>query len=94
MKVESDSSNYARKFNLKSATVSKCAKEAHLATLKLDIDDLNIDKLKTVPIDSYKLSNVVEKEVVKKTAYHELVKKVDFNTKIDEIEKKIPNHDK
>ena len=44
--------------------------------LKLDIDDLDVDKLKTDPVDLQKLSNAVEKEVAKKTVFEELVKKV------------------
>ena len=43
--------------------------------LKLDIDDLDVDKLKTDPVDLQKLSNAVEKEVAKKTVFEELVKK-------------------
>ena len=63
-------SDYATKYDLKNATgveTSYFAKKADFAILKLDIDDLNTDKLKTVPVDLYKLSNVVEKEDVKKT---------------------------
>ena len=115
MKVELDLSNYAGKSNLNSTAgsdTSKLAKNADLARLKLNIYDLDNDKLKTVPIDSYKLSNVVGKKIlyhVLNSTYHELVNKVsafqtsdtsdlikeaDFNTKVDEIEKKIPIHDK
>ena len=36
------------------------------APLKSDTDELDIDRLKTVPIDSYKLSNAVEDDAVKK----------------------------
>ena len=36
------------------------------APLKPDTDELDIDRLKTVPIDSYKLSNAVENDAVKK----------------------------
>ena len=48
---------------------SKFAKEADLASLKSDSDALDIDKLKVVSVDKYKLSNVVEKGVVKKTVW-------------------------
>ena len=78
IKVELDFSYYATKSDLKSATgvdTSKCTKEADLASIKSDIDDLDIDKLKIVPVDLHKLSNVVEKEVAKKDMYDELVKK-------------------
>ena len=36
---------------------------------KKDIDELNTGKLKTVPIDLDRLSNVVKYDVFKKTAY-------------------------
>ena len=73
-----------------------------MANLKTEVDKLDIDKLATVPGDLSKLSNVV-KNVVKKTVYNELVakvhnidtsglvKKTDYNTKISEIEDKIPD---
>ena len=52
----------------------KFAKETDLASLESDIDDLDIDKLKTVSFDLYELSNVAENEVVKKAVYDQLVK--------------------
>ena len=42
-----------------------------------EVDKIDIDKLKTVPIDLAKLSNVVKNEVVKKTIYNTLKNKVD-----------------
>ena len=39
------------------------------------IDDLDIDKLKTVPADIYELSDIVENDIVKKTDDSNLVKK-------------------
>ena len=75
IKVELDLFNYATTSGLKIKTgvdKSDFAKMANLASLILDIDDLDTDKLKAVPIDLYKLSNVV----VKKTVYDKLVKKV------------------
>ena len=103
-------SNYATKSDFKSATdvdILTFVKEGNLASLKSDIDALDIEKLKAVPVDLYKLSSVVEKEVVKKTGYDESVKKINVvltidnsdlvkkyhYSKIDEIEKKIPDHD-
>ena len=38
---------------------------------------------KSVPVDLYKLSSVVEKEVVKKTGYDESVKNVNAVSTID-----------
>ena len=101
-------SNYATKSDWKNAIgidTSKFAKETDLVSLKSDIDDLDTDKLKTVPVDLCKLSNVVENDVVKKIVYDELIKKVNAiqandttdlfnNTQIDEIEKKISDHGK
>ena len=43
--------------------------------LSTKLDNLNVDKLKTVPIDLKKLSDVVRKKVVKKTKYSQLQKK-------------------
>ena len=47
-----------------------------LSSLKSKIDELDIGKLKTTPIDLSKLSDVVKNDVVKKAVYDELVKKV------------------
>ena len=69
-------SNYATKSDLESAidiNTSKFAKEVDLACLKPDIEDLDVDKLKEVPVDLCKLSNVGEKEA---TIYDKLVTKV------------------
>ena len=51
-----------------------------LAALKTEIDEIDTDKLKTVPADLAKLSNVVKNDVVKKT---------DYNTKVISIETQI-----
>ena len=68
--------------------------------MKSKVDLLDIDKLISVPVDLSKLSDVVKNNAVKKTKYDELVKKVDaiettgtsnsvkkldYNTKINEI---------
>ena len=51
--------------------------------LKPKVDDLNVDKRKTVPVDlKKKTSDVVSKEVVKKTVNNKL------NTKVTNLEKK------
>ena len=64
---------------------------------------LDIDKLKPVPTDLSKLSDVVKTDVVKKTNYNKLVTKVDnidtsrfvlktkYDTDRSELEKKIPD---
>ena len=52
------------------------AEKSDLASLKSEIDKLDIRKLETTPADLSKLSNVVKTEAIKKTVYDELVKKV------------------
>ena len=67
IKVELDLSNYATKTDLKTVThvdVSGFASKANLASLKTEVDKLDIDKLAPVPNDLAKLSNVVKNEVV------------------------------
>ena len=79
IKGELDFSNYATKSDLKSAAgvdTSKFDKEVDLTCLKLDIEDLDIDKLKTVPVNFSKLSNEVKSNVIKKAVFDELVKKL------------------
>ena len=48
-----------------------------MAALKTEVDKIDTDKLKTVPNDLAKLSNVVKNDVVKKTDYNALKNKVD-----------------
>ena len=55
---------------------SESAKKTDLAGAKLGVDELDIDKLKTVPVDLYRLSNVVNNGAVEKTVYIKLVTKV------------------
>ena len=56
--VKVDLSNYATKTDLKNTTsidTSQLAVKSDLASLKADTDKIDVDKLKTVPID---LSNL------------------------------------
>ena len=46
-------------------------KKIVLSGLKQNIDNLDIGKLRNTPANLSKLSNVVEKEVVKKDVFHE-----------------------
>ena len=48
-----------------------------MAALKSEVDKIDTGKLKTVPNDLAKLSNVVKNDVVKKTDYNTLKSKVD-----------------
>ena len=83
VKVELDLANYATKTDLKNIThvdVTSYASKTNLAALKTEVDKIDIDKLKTTPVDLAKLSNVVQNDVVKKT---------DCNTKVTSIEAQI-----
>ena len=78
--VKVDLSNYATKTDLKNVLhvdVSSFALKSNLASLKTEVDKLDIDKLTPVPNDLAKLSNVAKIDVVKKTEYNKLVTKVD-----------------
>ena len=83
IKVKLDLVNYATKTDLTNIThadVSSFASKTNLASLKTEVDKIDIDKLKTVPADLAKLSNVAKNDVVKKT---------DYNAKITSIEGQI-----
>ena len=56
--------------------VSSFASKTNLASLKTEVDKLDIAKVTPVPDDLAKLSNVVKNDVVKKTEYKKLVGKV------------------
>ena len=69
IKVELDLTNYATKTDLKNIThvdVSSFASKTNLAALKTEVDKIDVDKLKTVPVDLAKLTNSVENDLVKK----------------------------
>ena len=75
----------------------------NLASLKTEVDKLDIDKLVPIPADLSKLSNLVKNDVVKKTVFDKLVPKVDnidtsdfvlrtkYNTDNTELENIIPD---
>ena len=72
IKVDLDLTNYATKTDLKNIThtdVSSFASKTNLSALKTKVDKIDVDKLKTVPDDLAKLSNIVKNEVVKKTDF-------------------------
>ena len=113
VKVELDLSSYAAKAELKNATgvhASELAAKSGLASSKIDkIDKIDIDWLKTVPVDLSKLSNVVNNGIVKKkkkNVYNKLINKVNnvdasgfvLKTKYDthklDLQKKISDADK
>ena len=69
IKVELDLANYATKDDVKNIThvdVSGFASKTNLAALKTEVGKIDTDKLKTVPVDLAKLTNVVESNLVKK----------------------------
>ena len=101
-------SNYATKIDLKNATgidASSFAKKVNLSSfksnadkldidkfknvptnssnLKIKADKLDVDKLLTVPVDLSKLTDLVKNDVVKRDQ---------CNTKMKNIEDKIPSH--
>ena len=83
IKVELDLSKYATKRDINDLThvdVSGFASKTNLAALKTEVDKIDADKLKTVPVDLAKLNNVVKNEVVEKT---------DYNAKVTNIESQI-----
>ena len=66
--VSVDLSNYATKTDIKNIShvdTSSFALKSNLASLKTEVDKLDIDKLVPVPVDLNKLSDLV-KNVVKK----------------------------
>ena len=82
---------------------SSFALKANLASIKTEIDKLDIDKLAPVLVDLSKLSDVVKNDVVKKAVYDKLAAKVNnidtsafvlrikYQTEKTELEKKIPD---
>ena len=72
IKVELGLTNYATRNDLKNIThvdVSSFASKTNLAALKTEADKIDVDKLKTTPIDLDRLSSLVKNDVVKKTDY-------------------------
>ena len=101
--VKVDLSNYATKTDIKNIShvdTSSFALKSNLASLKTEVDKLDIDKLLPVPINLSKLSDV--KNDVKKTVFDKLVVKVNsidtsrfalktnYDTDKKELENKIP----
>ena len=83
IKVELGLTNYATKTDLNNIThvdTSSFASKTNLAALKTEVDKIDIDKLKTAPVDLAKLTNAFENDFVKKTVY---------NTKVTSIEGQI-----
>ena len=99
VKVELDLTNYATKTDLKNIThvdVSSYASKTNLSALKSEVDKIDVDKLKTVPDDLAKLSNVVKNEVVKNTDFSadNYVMRTKFSTNTNALDDKIHKVDK
>ena len=56
-----------------------------LNNLKTKVNDLDVGKLKTTPVNLKKLSDVVDNEVVKNTKFNTL------ETKVNNLDKEIPD---
>ena len=81
-KIKVDLSNYATKTDLKNVThvdVSSLASKENLASLKTEVDKLNMPKLSTVSADlTNKLTNLTNKvtnDLVEETGFNALDKK-------------------
>ena len=99
-------SNYATKTDIKNilhVVISRFALKPNLASLKTEVDKLDINELMPIGVDLSKLSDVVKSDVVKKTVYDKLVSRVNgidtsgfvLKTKYEadkkELENKIPD---
>ena len=79
VKAELDLSSHATKTDSKKATridTPNLALKSNLPKLKAEVDKIDVDKLKPIPTDLRKLSNVIDDEVVKRIAYDKLAAKV------------------
>ena len=73
IKVELDLTNYATKTDLDNIThvdTSSFASKTNLAALKSEVDKIDVDKLRTAPVDLAALTDAVENDLVKKTVYN------------------------
>ena len=102
--VKVDLSNCITKTDLNNVThvdTSSFALKTNLASLKPEVDKLDIDKLAPVAVDLRKLRDIIKKDVVGKAVYDKLVAKVNnidtsdfvlkakYQTDKTELEKKI-----
>ena len=77
--VKVDLSNYLTKTDLKIVThvdTSSFVLKTNWASLKAEVDKLDIDKLAPVPVDLNKQSNAVKNDLIEKAVYNKLVSKV------------------
>ena len=79
IKVQLDLSNRIANFDLKGAAdidTSKFAKKADWASIKLNVDRLDLDKLEITQVYLSKISNAIKNDVIKKNIYDDIVKKL------------------
>ena len=79
VKIELDLSGYKTNIELKKATgidTYNFALKSNLGSVNSEVDKIDVEKLKSVPVDLSKLWNIVNSDVVKKTASDKLVTKV------------------
>ena len=79
IKVKIDLYNYGTKTDIKDIShvdTSSFGLKTNLSNFKTEVDKLDIDKLKPIPVDLSKLSDVVKNDVAKKTVYNKLVANV------------------
>ena len=105
--VKVDLSNYATKTDIKNIShidTSSFALKSNLASLKTEVDKLDINKLKSLPNNLSNLKSKVDKLDIDKlvpvpvdlsklsnVVKNEVVKKTEYNAKIKNIEDKIPD---
>ena len=100
--VKVDLFNYATKTDMKNISdvdTSSFELKSNLASLKTEVDKLDIYKLVPLPVDLSKLSDIVKNDVVKKTVWDKLVAQVNsidtsgfvLRTKYDRDKKELEN---
>ena len=81
--------------NVAYVDVSSFASKTNLASLKTEVDKIDVEKLKTVPADLAKLTNKVANDLVEETDFNKLEKTVtvtDNKAEQDNLESIIQNN--
>ena len=73
--------------------VRSFASKTNLVSLKTEVDKLDADKVRTVPVDLAKLTNKVANDLVEETDFNKLEKKVTHNkTELDNLKTTVQNN--